>query len=177
MAEPFIAEIKMFAGNFAPRGYATCDGQLLPINQNSALFSLVGTMYGGDGRTTFGLPGLRGRFPMHAGSGPGLTSRQLGQKSGQETVTLTTGQMPAHNHATQIMANANEGNSADPTGKYLAAGEEPNSPYKAEAGTAAMASGSIAMNNTGSSQSHNNLPPFQVINFIIALVGIFPSRN
>jgi len=177
MSEPFIAEIKMFGGNFAPRGYATCDGQLLPISQNSALFSLVGTIYGGDGRTTFGLPELRGRVPMHTGNGPGLSSRPLGQKSGQETQTLTTAQMPPHSHTGHIVANANEGDSSDPSGKWPSATEEPNSPYKGEAGTASMAAGTVATNNAGSGQSHNNLQPYQVITFIIALVGVYPSRN
>ena len=98
MSDPFIGEIKMFAGNFAPRGWALCDGQLLAVSQNDALFSLFGTIYGGDGRTTFGLPDLRGRIPIHAGSGPGLSPRRLGAKGGAENVTLTTAQLPAHKH-------------------------------------------------------------------------------
>ena len=98
MADPFIAEIRIFAGNFAPRGWAFCNGQLLPISQNTALFSLVGTTYGGDGRTTFGLPNLQGRVPMHPGNGPGLTARQLGESGGVETVTLAESQMPTHTH-------------------------------------------------------------------------------
>ena len=104
MSDPFIAEIIMFGGNFAPRGWAFCDGQLLSISSNSALFSILGTTYGGDGRTTFGLPDLRGRVAMHPGSGPGLTQRRLGEKSGMETVTLTTNQIPSHNHTATATA-------------------------------------------------------------------------
>ena len=118
MSEPFIAEIRIFAGNFAPRGWALCDGQLLPISQNTALFSLIGTVYGGDGETNFALPDLRGRAAMHAGNGPGLTPRQLGSRSGAATVTLTPGEVPSHNHA--MRASPNPGESPDPTGNTLA---------------------------------------------------------
>lgn len=177
MSEPFLAEIKMFGGNFAPRGFASCDGQLLAISQNSALFSLVGTIYGGDGRTTFGLPELRGRVPMHTGTGPGLSPRPLGQKSGSETQALSLAQMPSHAHSGHIVANANEGDSSDPTSKWPSATEEPNSPYKGEVGTASMADGTVVTNAAGSGQAHNNLQPYQVLTFIIALVGIYPSRN
>jgi len=177
MSEPFIAEIKMFAGNFAPRGYATCDGQLLPIAQYTAVFSLMGTTYGGDGRTTFGLPDLRGRCPIHVGQGPGLSSRQWGAKGGTETNTLTASQMPSHAHTGHIVANSNEGDSSDPTGKWPSATEEPNSPYKGEAGTASMADGTVVTNSVGGGQPVNNMPPFLVIYFIVALQGLFPSRN
>lgn len=174
MSEPFIAEIKMFAGNFAPRGFAFCDGQLLAISQNTALFSLVGTIYGGDGRTTMGLPDLRGRFPMHPGSGPGLTPRQLGQKSGTETNTLTASNMPPHSHSVNPPANAGEGQKVEPDAGYPAAGEEPTKPYAPSSDT------SLAAYNTGNAGGGlpvNNMPPFQCVYFIIALVGIYPSRN
>src|SRR3954453_18765030 len=117
MSEPFIGEIKLFAGNFAPRGYALCNGQLLAISQNPALFSILGTTYGGNGQTTFGLPDLRGRVPMHAGQGPGLTPRSLGEQSGTETVTLLSTQMPAHSHS--LTADNNSADVTDPTGHAL----------------------------------------------------------
>ena len=178
MSEPFIAEIKMFAGNFNPRNYAFCDGQLLQISQNTALFSLVGTIYGGDGRTTLGLPDLKGRSPMHEGQGSGLSQRNLGGKYGTQTTTLSVANMPSHNHPVTLMANANEGNSADPTGKLPAGGEEPNTPYNQEQGSAvAMAPGAASSSNVGNSSSFGNEHPVLVINFIIALVGVFPSRN
>ena len=176
MSEPFLGEIRMVGFNFAPRNWADCDGQLLPISQNQALFSLLGTFYGGDGRTTFGLPELRGRFPMHTGSGPGLTSRNQGYKSGTETNTLTAAQIPGHNHSGTILSSTDEGDRTDPTGAYPARPEEPLQPY---AGTTAgtMAAGGVQVSSTGSGQAVNNMPPFQVIRFVIALAGLFPSRN
>jgi microcystin-dependent protein len=120
MSEPFIAEIRIFAGNFAPRGWAFCDGQLLPISQNTALFSLIGTTYGGDGRTTTALPNLQGRAPMHPGRGPGLTERRLGQKGGVETVTLSEAQMPNHNHQWQTSDPGFFATVSDPTNRNLA---------------------------------------------------------
>ena len=118
MSEPFVGEIRMFAGNFAPQGWAFCDGQLLSVNQNDALFSLLGTIYGGDGRTTFGLPDLRGRLPMHAGTGPGLSPQRMGSMGGQENVTLTVNEMPAHSHSAN--AQSVTANSNDPHGRMLA---------------------------------------------------------
>lgn len=173
MSEPFVGEIRMFAGNFAPRGWAFCDGQLLAVSQNDALFSLLGTIYGGDGRTTFGLPDLRGRIPLHAGTGPGLSPRRLGSKGGEEHVTLTTNQMPRHQHL--ILANSAAGASAEsPSGKVP--GNNTNEQvYDSEEDNVAMNDASF--NNTGGSQSHTNLMPTLCINFIIALVGIYPSRN
>ncbi|SNS85363.1 phage tail protein [Antarctobacter heliothermus] len=176
MSEPYVAQITMFAGNFAPRGWAFCDGQLLAVSQNDALFSLLGTIYGGDGRTTFGLPDLRGRAAMHAGSGPGLSTYRIGQKGGQERVTLTTNQMPSHNHGVTMRAESRGGNLTDPGGNMLAAGSSifrTNTPADDVGMDAAM----IRQNNVGGSQSHNNLPPFLAVNYIIALVGIYPSRN
>lgn len=170
MSEPFVGEIKMFAGNFAPRGFAFCDGQLLAVSGNDALFSLLGTIYGGDGRTTFGLPDLRGRLPVHQGSGPGLTPRPLGQKSGQETVTLTTAQLPAHGHV--LNASAESADAPQAAGSLPAQTAEDafsTSPNRTLA--------SAALASTGGSQSHPNVQPFLCINFIIALVGIYPSRT
>ena len=172
MSEPFVGEIRMFAGNFAPRGWAFCDGQLLAVSQNDALFSLLGTIYGGDGRTTFGLPDLRGRIPIHAGTGPGLSPRRLGAKGGAETETLTVNQMPSHGHPAQ----GGTGNGLDPNpqGNVLATSTVLE-PYYNGPQDVNLASSSIT--NVGGSRSHTNLMPFLCVNFIIALVGIYPSRH
>jgi microcystin-dependent protein len=171
MSEPFVGEIRMFAGNFAPRGWAFCDGQLLAISQNDALFSLLGTIYGGDGRVTFGLPDARGRIPIHAGSGPGLTSRNLGSRGGSEQVTLTVNQLPAHTHAWSATNSPATSNSPAGAAPANATGDVYTSDFRAEN----MANNSIS--NMGGSQSHINLQPFLCINFIIALFGIYPSRS
>jgi len=172
MADPFVGEIRMFAGNFAPRGWALCDGQLLSVSQNDALFSLLGTVYGGDGRTTFGLPDLRGRIPVHAGQGPGLSQRRLGEKGGQEQVTLNVNEWPSHTHA--FRASKAIGAKANPTGQVVAAGpsvklftQSPPNAYLA----------STALTSVGGGQPHSNVMPFLGINFIIALVGVYPSRT
>ena len=172
MSEPFVGEIRMFAGNFAPRGWAFCDGQLLAVSQNDALFSLLGTIYGGDGRTTFGLPDLRGRLPIHAGSGPNLSPRRLGAKSGAENVTLTVNQLPSHTHTYQ--ASTNFADETAPAGNVLA---QPTalSPYFEAAPVTNMATDAVTA--VGGSRSHTNLMPFLCINFIIALFGIYPSRS
>jgi microcystin-dependent protein len=167
--DPFIAQIIMFGGNFAPRGWAFCDGQLLPISSNSALFSILGTTYGGDGRTTFALPDLRGRIAMHPGSGPGLPTYRLGQKGGATTRQMTTAEMPNHNHV--MRARDDDANTSTPSGGLLA-----NSPTYA-AGLAANADMGAAIANTGGSQAYSIQNPFLCVNFIIALVGTFPSRN
>ena len=172
MSEPFVAEIRIFAGNFAPRGWAFCNGQLLPISQNTALFSLIGTTYGGDGRSTTALPDLPGRAPMHPGRGPGLTDRRLGERGGVETVTLTEAQMPNHTHPLQ--AAAEPADRPAPSGAVLARAVGA-APYGADTGHVAMADG--ALTPSGGSQAHNNLQPFLAINFIIALVGLYPSRS
>jgi microcystin-dependent protein len=176
MAEPFIAEIKMFGANFAPRGYAFCSGQTLSIAQNTALFSLLGTTYGGNGVVTFALPNLQGRFPMHAGPGPGLTPRTLGEMGGSETVTLVATQMPAHSHAVQLPCSADDGTIGVPTGAVPAvpSAASPVNAY-APSGSSAMAAPTVG--TAGGNQPHDNVPPYLVVNFIIALDGIFPSRN
>ena len=162
----------MFAGNFAPRGWAFCDGQLLAVSQNDALFSLLGTIYGGDGRTTFGLPDLRGRVPLHQGSGPGLSPRRLGAKGGAENVTLTVNQLPSHSH--DFRASSTPATGSSPQGKVL--GQTLGIlPYINATQDADFASSAIS--NVGGSRSHTNLMPFLCIHFIIALVGIYPSRH
>lgn len=163
--EPFIGEILMVGFNFAPRGWAMCEGQLLSIASNTALFSLLGTTYGGDGRTTFGLPDLRGRFPMHAGSGPGLTSRRLGDKGGSETTTLTTNQMPSHAHGLSNLGDV----------RIRGGGSQIRGiPEGTDEGSSSLGATSDV---TGGGQPHSNMPPFQCVNFVIALQGIFPSRS
>jgi microcystin-dependent protein len=188
MSEPFVGQIQPFGFNFAPRGWAMCDGQLLPISSNSALFSLLGTTYGGDGRTTFALPDLRGRVPMHMGNGPGLSTRKIGEKSGAENVTLTTMQMPAHDHSGSgnvtgtVQANSGAGDTDNPAGNTLATLSRTNQ-YSTAGPNAAMHSdtvtgtGNFTTTTAGGSQSHNNMQPYLVINYCIALVGLFPSRD
>lgn len=173
MSEPYVGEIRMFAGNFAPRGWAFCDGQLLEISQNDALFSLLGTIYGGDGRTTFGLPDVRGRLPLHAGTGSGLSTRRLGSKSGSERVTLTVNQLPSHNHTISVTSEVGDKSTAQ--GNQLGVPvKDPGKKWYGKAGTHALHAN--AFTNTGGSRAHSNLMPTICINFIIALVGIYPSR-
>jgi microcystin-dependent protein len=182
MSEPFIGMIVLFAGNFAPRNWAFCDGQLLSIAQNTALFSILGTTYGGDGRTTFALPDLRGRVPLGPRQGPGLTNHNLGETGGLENVTLTTGQMPLHTHGLSLAVNVKNaaGNSRTPAGGVLAteaAGVTAN--YSTATPDAVMAPGALtgALATAGSSQPHGIMQPYLGLNYIIALYGIFPSRN
>jgi microcystin-dependent protein len=172
MSEPFIAEIRIFAGNFAPRGWAFCNGQLLPVSQNTALFSLIGTIYGGDGRTTLALPDLQGRAPMHPGRGPGLTSRRIGESGGTELETLAETQMPNHNHA--MAASPNPAESPDPTGNALGRSVGGNT-YGPVTNLLSLADAAASPN--GGNQAHNNMQPFLAINYIIALVGLYPSRG
>lgn len=173
MSEPFVGEIRMFAGNFAPRGWAFCDGQLLEVSQNDALFSLLGTIYGGDGRTTFGLPDMRGRIPVHAGQGPGLSPRRLGSALGSETVTLTTNELPPHGHTWS----ASGGNAANtsPGGNGYAA--TLNADQYRDTASDLRGMSASAVTDTGGSRAHSNVMPFQCVHFIIALFGIYPSRN
>ena len=172
MGTPFMSEIRIFSFIFAPKGWAQCNGQLLPINQNQALFSLLGTTYGGNGQTTFALPDLRGRTPFHVGAG--FTQ---GQAGGSEAVTLNIQQLPAHVHSIQgnsavVGANANA-STATPTGNFWA--NQGKNVYATGNPNAAMAPGTVT--NVGGSQPHNNLQPFLTLNFCIALIGAFPSRN
>lgn len=176
MSEPFIAEIRIFAGNFSPRGWAFCDGQLLPIAQNTALFSLIGTTYGGDGRSTTALPNLQGRIPMHPGRGPGLTARRLGQRGGVEMVTLTEAQMPNHTHTLRANTVGRAGGSRSPQGNSFGRAEG-GFAYVNGTDTNLVSMSDLSLPNTGGSQAHNNLQPFLAINFIIALVGLYPSRG
>ena len=165
MSTPFLAEIKIISWNYAPKGWALCNGQFLPINQNQALFSLLGTTYGGNGQTTFALPDLRGRIPIHFGN------HTLGEKAGQEFHTLIQSEMPQHLHFLNV--NSGAGNAAVPTGAVLA--KAPANAYAPPSNLTAM--GSLSVGNTGGSQPHENRQPFLGLNFIIALQGIFPSRN
>lgn len=172
MSEPFVGEIRMFAGNFAPRGWSYCDGQLLAVSSNDALFSLLGTYYGGDGTTTFGLPDLRGRVPVHAGSGPGLSPRSQGARGGVENVMLTEQQLPPHSH--DQLASPTAGDRTSPSGNVIA-GRLGDPTFVASAPDTDMAA--TAIGNSGANQAHTNLMPTTCVNFIIALFGIYPSRS
>lgn len=171
MAEPFIGQIVMFGGNFAPRSWALCNGQLLSIAQNSALFSILGTTYGGDGRTSFGLPDLRGRVAMHPGNGPGLAGRSLGQKGGTQTTTLTAQNLPPHSHA--MRGNSGQPDESNPEGGFPANSGATGEDLYAATGNVNMGT----TGNVGNGASFSNEPPFQCVNFIIALQGTFPSRS
>ena len=172
MADPFVAEIKMFGGNFPPRGYAFCDGQLLAIAQNTALFSLVGTIYGGNGQSTFGLPNLRDRSPMGWGNGPGLTNRSIGESDGSPTVTLLSSEIASHTHV--LPATSSSGSSDNPNGARFGTNGRGRSPiYSSTAPSVPMSPTDLG----GGSQPHTNRQPYAAIYFIIALQGIFPPRN
>jgi microcystin-dependent protein len=184
--EPVLAEIRLFAGYFAPRQWAFCQGQLLSIASNQALFSLLGTIYGGDGRTTFGLPDLRGRTAIHAGNGPGLSDRSLGVKGGTETNTISVTQLASHNHPGTMHVSSSNTTSDSPTNNFLAplSGRVLSSPPAGAQltgyGTAAsgsMSNASVVVGNIGGNQPVNNMQPFLVLNYIIATQGLFPSRS
>jgi microcystin-dependent protein len=174
MATPFIGEIRMFAGNFAPRGYAMCNGQILSIAQNTALFSILGTTYGGNGTTTFALPNLQSRVPIHMGTGTGLSSYVEGQQGGTEVVTLNVNQMPSHNHLVNSVGAG--GNQAAPAGNLPAVESTGTSLNYSNAATTGQMNPTMIANN-GGNQPFPIVQPYLVINFIIALQGIFPSRN
>jgi microcystin-dependent protein len=171
MSNPFLGEIRMFGCNFAPRGWATCNGQIMAISQNTALFSLLGTQYGGNGQTTFGLPDLGGRVPINQGQGPGLSNRVIGEEGGSEAVALTTVEVPSHTHL--LSASSSRADRANASGAVLADSKEPI--YNFGSPNAQLAPNAIAP--MGGSQPHNNVQPYLVINFCIALAGIFPSRQ
>lgn len=197
MNNPFIGQVTLFAGNFPPRAFAFCQGQLLPISQNTALFSILGTIYGGDGRTTFALPDLRGRCAIHPGRGPGLSTYVLGERQGIEDVTLNLLQLPSHNHTVSfngamasLKVDSGDGDSNEPGGKYLARAVTPSAGpvpasivnmYSSTTDNSTLAlgdvTGTIGVNNSGGSRSHENRRPFIAINYIIALQGTYPSRS
>jgi microcystin-dependent protein len=176
MADQFVAEIRIFPFNFAPKGWATCDGQLMPISQNTALFSLVGTYYGGDGRTTFGLPNLQGSAALNQGQGPGLTDRFIGEKSGTQTITLLIAEMPSHTHVVNAKTAGGTASPADFVwGTSNAAKVAANFYAPAAASPVNMNVGALSI--SGGNQPHNNLMPYLTFNFCIALQGIFPQRS
>jgi microcystin-dependent protein len=172
MSDPFVAEIRIVGFNFAPTGWAMCNGQLMPISQNTALFSLLGTYYGGDGKSTFALPNLQGAAPMHHGQGPGLSERFIGEQSGSGTVTLLTSEIPAHTHT--VAGTGNEPLATDPTGGSWAALENGKG-YRRQDIDTTMSPNALAI--AGSSLPHNNMPPYLSFVFIIALQGVFPARG
>ncbi|WP_182035109.1 phage tail protein [Vibrio diabolicus] len=174
MSEPFLGEIRMFAGNFAPRDWAYCDGQLIPVTQNNALYALLGTTYDGNGYTNFGLPDMRGRLPVHFGTGPDLTQRPLGARFGVETVVLTEHELPEHRHP--MKASTGEADDLKPSG--LVFGQSYNDLYNSGSDPSSLVELSPqAIGKTGGSQSHNNMMPSFCVNFIIALEGLFPPRS
>lgn len=173
MADPFVAEIRVFPFNFAPKGWAFCNGQLLPLSQNTALFSLLGTTYGGDGKSTFALPDLEGSVPMHPGQGPGLQLYDLGQTGGSETVTLLQSEMPAHNHSL-MSANDDPAESNDPTNNVLA--RSTLFAYSAAVTPLVQMAVPQALAPAGGGLPHNNMMPYLTLSFCIALQGVFPAR-
>ncbi len=175
MAESFIGEIRMFGGNFAPLHWGFCNGQLLTIVQNSALFSLLGTAYGGDGRSSFGIPDMRGRIPVHHGTGPGLTPLNVGARYGLEVVTLTVSQIPFHSHAFQ--ASKDSASSSSPSGTVLGSVGSPDAIYTQTPSTSTGEMNQDSVLNAGGTQSHSNMMGSQCVSFIISLAGTYPSRN
>ncbi len=175
MTSPFVAEIRIFGFNFAPKGWAFCDGQILPISQNTALFSLLGTTYGGDGQTTFALPNLQGSAPLQPGQGPGLSLYDLGEQGGTETVTLLQTEMPAHQHAAN--ASSGSGSANDPTNNVWAQVTVLRQGQNIYGTADGSAMSPLALSITGGSLPHNNMMPYLTLNFCIALQGVYPPRT
>jgi microcystin-dependent protein len=174
VSSPYVGEIRMFGGNFAPQGWMFCEGQLLPITENETLFNLIGTTYGGDGQTTFALPDLRGRVPVHMGQGSGLTSRTIGESAGEERVTLTANQVPAHTHALQASSGA--ATTTNPSGAVWASGTGAQFSDQALDAPPMQQSPTPAIQPTGGNQPHDNMLPYLCVSFIISLFGVFPSQ-
>lgn len=174
MSNPFLAEIRIFTAGFAPKGWAQCDGQLMPISQNTALFSLLGTTYGGNGTSNFALPNLQGCAPMQAGQGPGLTLRDLGETAGEQTVTLLQTEMPAHSHSALA---GTTGDQSGPGGNVWASGLKGHGTFYSPTGPNNVPMHAFATSIAGGSQPHNNMQPFLGLMFIIALQGVFPARS
>jgi microcystin-dependent protein len=174
MSEPFVAEIRIFGFNFAPIGWAMCNGQIMPINQNTAFFSLLGTTYGGDGKSNFALPNLQGLAPMHQGQGPGLSLRTLGQTGGQQSVSLLQTQIPAHTHTAEGYPNAG---GKGPAGNTWAEANQRGVTAYTPSSAQNVPMSAAALSPTGGSQQHNNMMPYLTLNFCIALQGIFPART
>jgi len=178
MSNPFVAEIRIFTGNFAPKGWALCDGQLMPISQNTALFSLLGTTYGGDGKSNFALPNLQGCAPMQAGQGPGLSLRDLGETGGEQTVTLLQTEMPAHSHTVQGASGLGpSGALPSPVNNIWGSASKGLGSLYAPSGANNVQMNPLALSIAGGNLPHNNMPPFLGLTFIIALQGVFPARS
>ena len=172
--DPFVAEIRIFPFNFPPKGWAFCDGQIMPISQNTALFSLLGTTYGGDGKSTFALPNMQGNAPMHPGQGPGLSLHDLGETGGSETVSLLESEIPSHSHA--LMCSTTSSTKSDPTGNSITRIGSGATPYKAP-GSAQVTMSGNSIAPAGGDQPHNNLQPYLTLNMCIALQGVYPPRT
>lgn len=175
MADPFVAEIRIFPFNFPPKGWAFCEGQLMPLSQNTALFSLLGTTYGGDGKSNFALPDLQGRMPMHHGQGPGLSLYDLGQTGGSDTVTLLESEIPTHTHTIQVSDNGSPAVSSP--GPTAALGSAPNRAFVSAPVTGSVVMAPNQLLPAGGGQPHNNMPPYLTLQFCIALQGVFPPRG
>lgn len=173
--DPFVAEIRIFPFNFAPKGWAWCDGQILPLSQNTALFSLLGTTYGGDGKSNFALPDMQGNAPMHPGQGPGLSLHDLGETGGSETVTLLESEIPSHTHA--LMASSTVSSKPNPAGNAIARVQSGATPYAAPGGAPLSAFSDQALAPSGGDQPHNNMQPYLTLYFNIALQGVYPPRT